>query len=240
MANMEGMTYRCIQEDDELCLYLGELTAEKLEEVLYASPCTVVGVEYGIEWNQESGKNEPFERPILRRDVDIIKPDGMRRIEARICPHNNIYIYDRHVGDVYIEAALQLDVEILERGEEDGQILGFLGCDPNEIVGRLTLPDGTEPFYFKKNIDVIHVYTHDGTYHNFWVVEGNKAYEEGGRMLEAQSTIKETARRRLEKMPFDLDGMHATGDEVCLGNPLDPADWWNEYEDKEGNPHYMR
>lgn len=53
-------------------------------------------------------------------------------------------------------------------------------------------------------------------------------------------------RRKLDEMPFDrsFDGgfslCHATGYEVCLGNPDNPADWWNEYEDSEGNLHYGR
>ncbi|MGN0163416.1 MAG: hypothetical protein ACI4EA_07545 [Candidatus Ornithomonoglobus sp.] len=47
-------------------------------------------------------------------------------------------------------------------------------------------------------------------------------------------------RRKLEKMPFDkafwIEGYgsqlcHATGYEACLGDPANPADWWNEYED---------
>lgn len=51
-------------------------------------------------------------------------------------------------------------------------------------------------------------------------------------------------RRELDIMPYDkeFDGelCSATGDEVCFGNPENPADWWNEYEDAEGNVHYGR
>lgn len=51
-------------------------------------------------------------------------------------------------------------------------------------------------------------------------------------------------RRELEIMPFDheFNGelCHATGYEVCKGDPKNPADWWNEYEDREGNLHYGR
>lgn len=56
--------------------------------------------------------------------------------------------------------------------------------------------------------------------------------------------MKEEKRRLLEEMPFDkvFDGefCHATGDEVCLGDPKNPADWWEEFEDSEGNLHYGR
>lgn len=41
-------------------------------------------------------------------------------------------------------------------------------------------------------------------------------------------------------MPFDRDGMHATGFEVCFGDPDNLADWWNEYEDADGDLHYLR
>jgi len=51
-------------------------------------------------------------------------------------------------------------------------------------------------------------------------------------------------RRELVEMPFDMDFggelCHATGDEVCLGDPSNPADWWNEYIDQDGNLHYGR
>ncbi len=50
----------------------------------------------------------------------------------------------------------------------------------------------------------------------------------------------ETGRRELDYMPFDRNGMHATGYEVCLGDTENPADWWNEYEDEEGNLFYYR
>ena len=55
--------------------------------------------------------------------------------------------------------------------------------------------------------------------------------------------------RRLEKMPFDKmfitengnqELCHATGYEVCDGNPKNPSDWWNEYEDDDGNLYYGR
>ena len=54
----------------------------------------------------------------------------------------------------------------------------------------------------------------------------------------------EKMRRELAEMPFDreFDGIscHATGFEVCDGNPLNPADLWNEYTDTEGNLYYGR
>jgi hypothetical protein len=58
-----------------------------------------------------------------------------------------------------------------------------------------------------------------------------------------------TAARDLEYMPLDkvfelADGSeslcHATGIEVCMGDVDDPADWWNVYEDAEGNLYYGR
>ena len=54
--------------------------------------------------------------------------------------------------------------------------------------------------------------------------------------------MQETERieRELETIPFDIKGMHATGYEVCLGDPSDPADWWLEYEDADGDLHYYR
>ena len=51
-------------------------------------------------------------------------------------------------------------------------------------------------------------------------------------------------RRELVEMPFDMDFggelCHATGDEVCLGDQSNPADWWNEYIDQDGNLYYGR
>ena len=51
-------------------------------------------------------------------------------------------------------------------------------------------------------------------------------------------------RRELPEMPFDkrFDGelCHATGFEECHGDPKNPADCWNEYEDSQGNIHYGR
>ena len=37
-------------------------------------------------------------------------------------------------------------------------------------------------------------------------------------------------------MPFDKDGCHATGYEVCFADkdPSDPANWWIEYESPDG------
>ena len=48
--------------------------------------------------------------------------------------------------------------------------------------------------------------------------------------------------RALTYMPmdkvFELDGTetlcHATGYEVCFGNPRDLSDWWNEYVSPDG------
>ena len=58
----------------------------------------------------------------------------------------------------------------------------------------------------------------------------------------------EEMRRELENMPFDKafdtengnESCHVTGYEVCLGNPDDPSDWWEEFEDCNGNLHYGR
>ena len=55
-----------------------------------------------------------------------------------------------------------------------------------------------------------------------------------------ETKMQETGRRELETMPFDINGMHATGYEVCHGDPSDLADWWLEYEDADGDPHYYR
>lgn len=59
---------------------------------------------------------------------------------------------------------------------------------------------------------------------------------------------RELEKRELEQMPFDkvfdVDGneelCHATGYEVSFGDPSDPSNWWNEYEDSLGNYHYGR
>lgn len=59
----------------------------------------------------------------------------------------------------------------------------------------------------------------------------------------------EELRRKLETMPFDKvfvvengneELCHATGWEECFGDPNEPADWWNKYEDSEGNLYYGR
>lgn len=56
-------------------------------------------------------------------------------------------------------------------------------------------------------------------------------------------------RRRLETMPFakvfeTSDGneqlCNATGYEECFGDINNPGDWWNEYEDINGNLYYGR
>ena len=56
-------------------------------------------------------------------------------------------------------------------------------------------------------------------------------------------------RRELETMPFakafetengNEELCNATGFEECFGNPNEPADWWNEYEDSDGNLYYGR
>lgn len=54
--------------------------------------------------------------------------------------------------------------------------------------------------------------------------------------------------RELEKMPFDkafdYEGneilCHATGYEVCLGDPDNAGDWWNEYVLPDGTIEYGR
>lgn len=55
-------------------------------------------------------------------------------------------------------------------------------------------------------------------------------------------------RRELDFTPFDksftVNGneelCHATGYEVCTGDPGNPADWWNEYVDSDGEIHLGR
>ena len=53
--------------------------------------------------------------------------------------------------------------------------------------------------------------------------------------------MKITAERELETMPFDKmfyigngrrELCNATGKEVCFGDPMNPADWWNEDGDE--------
>ena len=61
----------------------------------------------------------------------------------------------------------------------------------------------------------------------------------GMQMIDEQEETIEL-RRRLDYMPFDLYGMHSTGYEVCLGDPVKLADWWYEYEDENGDIHYFR
>lgn len=57
----------------------------------------------------------------------------------------------------------------------------------------------------------------------------------GGKMKEI--------RRKLDTMPADMRFWidetknklcHATGYEVCSGDPENPANWWNEYVDNDG------
>ena len=55
-------------------------------------------------------------------------------------------------------------------------------------------------------------------------------------------------RKKLNIIPFDknfeVNGneelCHATGFEVCFEDGEDPADWWNEYIDSNGDFHYGR
>lgn len=56
-------------------------------------------------------------------------------------------------------------------------------------------------------------------------------------------------RRELERIPFDKrfelpngneELCHSTGYEVCDGDPNAPGNWWNEYEDSDGNLYYGR
>ena len=59
---------------------------------------------------------------------------------------------------------------------------------------------------------------------------------------------KKEMKRKLDVMPFDktfdVDGnqesCQATGWEVCEGDPDNPADWWEEYEDSNGDIHLGR
>lgn len=43
-------------------------------------------------------------------------------------------------------------------------------------------------------------------------------------------------RIQLEEMPFDRNGMHATGYEV----QFEDGSWWVEYIDEDGECHYGR
>lgn len=60
--------------------------------------------------------------------------------------------------------------------------------------------------------------------------------------------MKITAERNLETMPFDMafntgngeELCQATGKEVCFGDPSNPANWWHEYRDAEGDYWYGR
>ena len=49
----------------------------------------------------------------------------------------------------------------------------------------------------------------------------------------------EEARRELDSMPYDKEYngrlIHATGDEVMLD-----GEWWDEYQDEQGNLFYGR
>ena len=54
--------------------------------------------------------------------------------------------------------------------------------------------------------------------------------------------------RKLEIIPYDKvfftdkgeELCHATGIEICTGNPDAPEDWRNEYIDSSGDYHYGR
>ena len=60
--------------------------------------------------------------------------------------------------------------------------------------------------------------------------------------------IRNTMIRDVKKTPFDkafiVDGnetlCHATGYEVCFGDPRDPGAWMAEYEDPDRDLHYGR
>ena len=60
--------------------------------------------------------------------------------------------------------------------------------------------------------------------------------------------MKEIKRRELEEMPFDKvfetengnEFCHATGYEVLIQCGACEPDWWNEYEDSQGDLHYGR
>ena len=66
-------------------------------------------------------------------------------------------------------------------------------------------------------------------------------------MKKTNQTATEPLRRALPQMPYDHafetssgneELCHATGYEVCMGNPDNCQDWWFEYTDKEGNLYY--
>lgn len=68
------------------------------------------------------------------------------------------------------------------------------------------------------------------------------------RKISGITEMKET-RRELDTMPFDrmfelASGQqtlaHATGYEVCMGDPSNLADWWNEYTTPDGEICYGR
>lgn len=63
----------------------------------------------------------------------------------------------------------------------------------------------------------------------------------------ATTAATEPLRRALPQMPFDHvfetpsgneELCHATGFEVCFGDPDSYQDWWFEYTDREGNLYY--
>lgn len=65
--------------------------------------------------------------------------------------------------------------------------------------------------------------------------------------MKKSTTATHQLRRALPQMPFDHvfetengneELCHATGFEVCLGDPSNCQDWWFEYTDREGNLYY--
>lgn len=180
-----GKLYRCTWDNgyDDLVLDIGKWSTEKWERVIYASPCETIGTFCGLEWNPETGKNEAFETPVLRRDVHYVMVDGEIQSLDGIIPKSNVCTCDVAIGAERIDGAKELDIEILDRGEETGRVLGFLGLDDNELIGREAFTDGNGELFEKRHIEVLHVFTHDGMYHHFWKINGNKAVDGHGRTI---------------------------------------------------------
>ena len=89
----------------------------------------------------------------------------------------------------------------------------------------------------------------DGLLPKYIFNDGSYIETYGGEIVTVNRKVEEIEMRiKLDEMPFDhafnIDGneqlCHATGYVVCLGDSENPADWWNEYEDVNGDLHYGR
>lgn len=211
------MNYRCFNGAIGIVLDLGKWNGERYDEVLHASPCTIVGTLN--------------EKPVLRRDVTGIMADGRVLDISEIVPYNN-----------FNDDNKKLEIEILNPEEEERKVLGFLELGPEVMVGSTQDQDGHEMIVPKKRVKGVHIYTHDGLYENNWSLElDSRKATDGRRTLIAENLIFETGRRRLDEMPYDCNGMHATGYEVCFGDADNVQNWWNEYySPDDGHYEYCR